>query len=313
MAVAPHAPAVVEVEGLSRRYGSGERAVQALDDVTLDVTARATGLLGANGAGKSTLMRMLLGVDRPDRGRVRVLGVDLADDPAGVRRRVGWMPEHPCLPGDLSAQEMCVLTARLRGLSRRDARRRASEVLFAVGLAEERRRPVDTYSLGMRQRATLAQTLVHGPELVVLDEPTSGLDPAGRAEMLSVVRRLSADLGVRVLLSSHVLDDVERTCDEVVVLASGRLVARRAVAGGEPRPVVLRVDGDLAAVASELVGRGVDASPSPDGGLVVGRPDDAALAVVRDVLADRGVAVLRLAPEGDALEEAVVGAMQARR
>ena len=309
----PEAPPAVLVEGLSRRYGDGERAVQALDDVTLTVSARATGLLGANGAGKSTLMRMLLGVDRPDRGRVRVLGVDLARDPAGVRRRVGWMPEHPCLPSDLSAQEMCVLTARLRGLSRRDARRRASEVLFAVGLAEERRRPVDTYSLGMRQRATLAQALVHGPELVVLDEPTSGLDPAGRAEMLTVVRRLSADLGVRVLLSSHVLDDVERTCDEVVVLAAGRVVARRAVLTGGPRPVVLRVDGDLAGVAADLSARGVDVAPSGDGGAVLARPDDATLTAVRDVVAARGVAVLRLAPEGDALEEAVVGAMESRR
>ena len=256
-------------------------------------------------------MRLALGVDRPDAGSVHVLGVDVARDPAGVRRRVGWMPEHPCLPTDLSAQDMCVLTARLRGLSRRDARRRASEVLFAVGLAEERRRPVDTYSLGMRQRATLAQALVHGPELVVLDEPTSGLDPAGRAEMLLVVRRLSAELGVRVLLSSHVLDDVERTCDEVVVLSAGRVVAQQPVTGPAARPLVLRVDGDVAAVAASLASRGVDVRPSDGGDITLVAADDAVLTTVRDVTAEAGVAVLRLAPEGDALEDAVVGAMGA--
>jgi ABC-2 type transport system ATP-binding protein len=317
MAPAPPSPTVtgmdippvaaIECVGVGKAFG----AVQALDDVTVSIGAPATGLLGANGAGKSTLMRVTLGLLAPDAGTVRVLGHDASQERAAIRRRVGYMPEHSCLPTDMSAQDLCVHIAQLRGLSHRDGRRRASEVLFAVGLEEERRRLISTYSLGMAQRTKLAQALVHGPELVVLDEPTSGLDPSGRAEMLSVVRRLSDELGIRVLVSSHVLDDIERTCDEVVVLKDGRLAAQQAVSS-RPQlgPVVLNVTGDLAQFAAALNARGVPTRPSQlNGDIRIERADAAVLDLVRDLAAERGVGVVRLVDEGNALERTVVEAM----
>ncbi|RZS90240.1 ABC-2 type transport system ATP-binding protein [Motilibacter rhizosphaerae] len=298
--------AALVCEGVTKTFES----VQALSDVTVTISAPATGLLGANGAGKSTLMKVALGLLAPDAGTVRVLGIDAATDRAAVRRRVGYMPEHDCLPTDMSAQDLCVHIAQLRGLSRRDARRRASEVLFAVGLEEERRRSIDTYSLGMRQRTKLAQALVHGPDLVVLDEPTSGLDPAGRREMLAIVRRLSRELGMAVLVSSHLLDDVESTCDEVVVLSSGRLAAQQPVESG-PRtgPVALRVTGDVGAFAGALNARGVPTWPTREGDIGITYADDRVLALVRDTAAELGVGLLRLVDEGDQLEDAVVAAM----
>ncbi|WP_432542692.1 ABC transporter ATP-binding protein [Kineococcus sp. SYSU DK002] len=304
-------PAALECLDVGKRFG----AVQALDGLTMTLDAPATGLLGANGAGKSTLLRTALGLTNPDRGSVRLLGLDSVRDRSQLRRRVGFMPEHPCLPADMSAQDVCVSLARLRGLGRRDAVRRTSEVLFAVGLEEERRRPVGTYSLGMQQRTKLAQALVHGPDLVLLDEPTSGLDPAGREEMLAIVRRLSTELGIRVIASSHVLDDIERTCDEVVVLRRGTLAAQRGVVvGHDPSgPVELRVSGDAGAFAAALEPRlsplGVRLAPTPGGDIGLSASPDAALDAVRDLATERGVGIERLVPAARGLEDVVVDAM----
>lgn len=301
----------LECLDVGKRFGT----VQALDGLTMSLTAGATGLLGANGAGKSTLLRTALGLTRPDTGTVRVLGLDAVRQRDEVRRRVGFMPEHPCLPADMSAQDVCVQLARMRGLGRRDAVRRTSEVLFAVGLEEERRRPVGSYSLGMQQRTKLAQALVHGPDLVLLDEPTSGLDPAGREEMLAIVRRLSLELGIRVIASSHVLDDIERTCDEVVVLRSGTLAAQRlVVVGHDPSGAVeLRVSGDVGAFAAALEPRvaqhGVQLAPTTTGDIGMSSSPDAALDQVRDLAAELGVGVERLVPASRGLEDLVVDAM----
>lgn len=301
-----NATAALACASVQKHFGE----VHALDDVTLEIHAPATGLLGANGAGKSTLMKVALGLLMPDSGTVRVLGLDAATQRAEVRRRVGYMPEHNCLPTDMSAQDFCVHIAQLRGLSRRDARRRASEVLFAVGLEEERRRSISTYSLGMRQRTKLAQALVHGPDLVVLDEPTSGLDPSGRREMLSIVRRLSRELGISVLVSSHVLDDIEQTCDEVVVLRAGKLAAQQKVeAAPRTGPLALRVTGDLGAFATALNSAGVPTYPTQSGDIGIATATDDVLLLVRDLAIEREVGIVRLADEGDRLEDAVVAAM----
>ena len=245
---------VIEAAGVSKRYGD----VQALDGVSVVVDAPATGLLGANGAGKSTLMKSLLGLVRPDAGTIRVLGIDAGHGSRELRVRLGYMPEHDCLPTGMTAHDMVVHLAEMRGLSRRDATLRASEVLFQVGLEEERARLIGTYSTGMKQRAKLAQALVHDPDLVVLDEPTNGLDPAGRVEMISLVRRLSRDLGIKVLLSSHVLEDVERTCDAVVVLRAGQVVAADRIEGmarSEEGTVEVRVAGDAGSPRRPADGR----------------------------------------------------------
>ena len=300
---------LIAVEGLVKRFG----AVTALDGVTLALDAPATGLLGANGAGKLTLMRLLLGLVRPDEGGVSVLGVDAARDAAEVRRRLGYMPELDCLPLEMTARDLVVHMAELRGLPRRDAVLRASEVLFQVGLEEERSRLIRTFSTGMKQRAKLAQALVHSPELVVLDEPTNGLDPSGREEMLALVRRLSSELGIAVLLSSHVLEDVTRTCDAVVVLREGRVVTAGRIdemEGLAGDGVLVRATGDLEAFAARLAARGLTARPRDGGVAVGGAPEDALLDGVRDAAAEAGIALRELRPAGPTLEDALVEALE---
>src|SRR5690242_19621686 len=300
----------IAARGLSVSYGS----VRALDDVTLDVDALAIGLLGANGAGKSTLMKVMLGLVQPGGGSVSVLGVDALERAFEIRRRVGYMPEHDCLPTAMTARDLVVHLAELRGLPRRQAVLRASETLFQVGLEEERSRLIGTFSTGMKQRAKLAQALVHAPELVVLDEPTNGLDPAGREEMLQLVRRLSSDLGIRVLLSSHVLEDVERTCDAVVLLRDGHLVsagridALRCRSRGRLR---VRVSGDAAAFRARLAAAGVQTEDGEDAlSLTVAGDGEAVLDAIRDAAEESGVGLRELLPLGATLEDALIGAME---
>lgn len=212
-------PALVETRGLTKTFG----AVRALDGLDLSLEPGAIGLVGANGAGKSTFFRILLGLSEPDAGEVRVLGQDVGRDPIAVRMQLGFMPEHDCLPTDQSAADIVATLGELGGLPPRAARQRASDVCDLVGLDEARFRPIEGYSTGMRQRTKLAQAIVGDPTLVLLDEPTAGLDPMGREQMLELVARLSS-FGISVLLATHLLEDVERTCDQVVMLDGGRLV-----------------------------------------------------------------------------------------
>ncbi len=300
------APAI-EVHGASRRFG----AVQALDGVDLVIDAPATGLLGRNGAGKSTLMKAALGLVRLDAGSVRVLGFDAGRDGDRVRRRIGYAPEHECLPPELTAADLVRHLAELRGLSRPDAIRRASEVLFAVGLEEERSRVIGSFSLGMRQRVKIAQALVHAPELIILDEPTNGLDPAQRAEMLEVIRRVSRDLGVRVLISSHILDDIRRTCDHVVVLRGGRVTLDRplAAAAGEEDSLLVETIGEAAPLVAALTQRNV-AAEAIDGTRLRARiTTPADRLAVRDAAADAGVGLRRMHPDGPSIEDELLEAI----
>ena len=213
--------ALIETLGLSKSYPGG---VQALDRLDISVDAGVIGLVGANGAGKSTLFRILLGLTRPDEGSVEVVGIDVGADPVGVRSHLGFMPEHDCLPTDQSAADVVATLGEIAGLPARAARQRASDVLDLVGLDEARFRPIEGFSTGMRQRTKLAQALVADPTLVLLDEPTAGLDPAGRHEMLELVRRLGS-FGISVVMATHLLDDVQTTCDQVIMIDAGRLVA----------------------------------------------------------------------------------------
>jgi ABC-2 type transport system ATP-binding protein len=211
---------VIRTRGLTKDYGS----VLALDDLSLDIGPGITGLVGANGAGKSTLIKVLLGLVPPSSGEATVLGLDVIGDAAAIRARVGYLPEHDCLPPDVSASDFVVHLGTMSGLPRVAARERAAEVLRHVGLAEERYRPMGGYSTGMKQRAKLAQALVHDPHLVLLDEPTNGLDPAARDDMLGLVQRVGQDFGFSVLVTSHLLGELERVSDNVVILDSGRLL-----------------------------------------------------------------------------------------
>src|SRR5471032_2702783 len=212
---------VVTLEGVTVRYGKN----RALREVTSSFAAGAVGLLGPNGAGKSTMIKALLGFIVPERGRMRVLGLDVAESPLEIRARIGYMPENDAhIPG-LTAVQFVAYCGELAGLPRSDAMQRAHEVLYYVGLGEARYRNVDTYSTGMKQRIKLAQALVHDPDLLFLDEPTNGMDPKGRDEMLELVRDLGHNKGVSLILSSHLLPDVEYTCDDVIVMDGGAVAA----------------------------------------------------------------------------------------
>ena len=210
----------MHTERLTKAYGP----VLALDGLTVDIGRGITGLVGANGAGKSTLLKILLGLVPSTSGRAEVLGHDIGVEGSAIRAAVGYLPEHDCLPPDVSASDFVVHLATMSGLPPVAARERAAEVLRHVGLAEERYRPMGGYSTGMKQKAKLAQALAHDPRLVLLDEPTNGLDPAARDEMLGLVQRIGRDFGIAVIVTSHLLGELERVSDHVVVLDGGRLL-----------------------------------------------------------------------------------------
>ena len=215
-------PWVVEARGLSKRYGR----VQALSGVSIAIGPGCTGLLGPNGAGKSTFIRLLLGLQRPDSGDALIAGLSAQREPLALRAMVGYMPEHDCLPRDANAQDFVRYMGELHGLPRRSAVQRANDTLYHVGLGESRFRPIGSFSTGMKQRVKLAQALVHDPQLMLLDEPTNGLDPAGRDEMLDLIGRIAHEMGINVLLSSHLLGDIERVADGVVIVNAGCVVVQ---------------------------------------------------------------------------------------
>ncbi|HTM34415.1 MAG TPA: ABC transporter ATP-binding protein [Vicinamibacterales bacterium] len=253
----PKAEPVVICEQLSVRYGRN----WALKDVTATFQPGAVGLLGPNGAGKSTLIKTLLGFVKPDQGRMRVLGLDVAAAPLEIRARVGYMPESDShIPG-MNAVSFVAYCGQLSGLPPADAMQRAHEVLYYVGLGEARYRNLETYSTGMKQRIKLAQAIVHDPDLLFLDEPTNGLDPKGRDEMLALIRDLAHNKRVNLILSSHLLPDVEFTCDHVVVVDKGAVAAAGPIAalkGTTGRVYELRVKGNQAGFIEVLKGEGLD-------------------------------------------------------
>ena len=209
-----------ELKGVDKRYGE----LRALKDVNLSIEPGRIGLLGPNGAGKSTLLKTLLGLVQHDVGDVRVFGMDVAREAFSVRARIGYMPEGDSVLPELTALQFTTLAAELCGLPRSEAIARSHQVLHYVGLGEARYRRLGSFSTGMRQRARLAQALVGDPKLLLLDEPTSGLDPRGREEMLALILDIPERTGASVLLSTHILPDVEKTCDQVVVLAGGEIL-----------------------------------------------------------------------------------------
>ncbi len=212
---------LIATDALTKRYANG---VTALDGLTVGVAPGIVGLVGANGAGKSTLIKILLGLLPPTSGKATVLDLDPSSAAEDVRARVGYMPEHDCLPPDLAAAEFVTHLARMSGLPKTTARERASEALRHVGLYEERYRQIGGYSTGMKQRVKLAQALVHDPDLLLLDEPTNGLDPAGRDAMLTLIHRIGTEFGISVVVCSHLLGEVERICDTLVAIEGGKLL-----------------------------------------------------------------------------------------
>jgi ABC-2 type transport system ATP-binding protein len=296
---------VVRTDGLSKDYGP----VLALDALTVEVGPGITGLVGANGAGKSTLIKILLGLVPPTGGSARVLGHDIATEGEAIRALVGYLPEHDCLPPDVSASDFVVHLAMMSGLPRVAARERAAEVLRHVGLAEERYRPMGGYSTGMKQKAKLAQALAHDPRLVFLDEPTNGLDPAARDEMLGLVQRIGRDFGIGVVVTSHLLGELERVSDHVVVLDGGRLLRASRTdefldATGSLLVEVLGDDGNRRMVEA-LVGAGLVAAPR--GTLIAVEPGAGSSAdvhdLIRDTAVDLGLGLVRLQADHRRIED----------
>jgi ABC-2 type transport system ATP-binding protein len=240
----------------------------ALSSVNGSFLGEATGLLGPNGAGKTTLLKTLMGFLVPQHGRVSAFGLDPAIDPLGVRQRIGYLPEGDCHLAGFTAAEQVAFAGELSGMPRGDAVSRAHEVLDYVALGEARYRRVDTFSTGMKQRVKLAMALVHDPELLLLDEPTNGLDPKGRDEMLALIRDVASRPGKGLVLSSHLLHDVENLCSQVIVLNQGRVVLAGALGEltGPPRHAYdLRVKGDATALLTDLKDEGCTWTQGEDG------------------------------------------------
>jgi ABC-2 type transport system ATP-binding protein len=293
---------LIRLDRLTKTYG----AVTALDGLTVEVPRGCIGVVGANGAGKTTLFRHLLGLSRPTSGTVEVVGMAVADDPIGVRSRLGYMPEHDCLPLDQSAADVVATFGELGGLPARAARQRASDVLDLVGLDEARFRPIGGFSTGMRQRAKLAQALVGDPELVLLDEPTAGLDPLGRDEMLDLVGRLKS-FGISVLMSTHLLDDVQKVCDFVLMIDAGKLVIAGHTDALLERTGVVAVDvgprGPELVDALRALGHAVEFI---EGSVELAMRDEADLDVLRDAVARLGLPLYRLSTRLTSLDDVFV-------
>jgi len=291
--------ALLSVEHLTKQY----KNVLALDDVSFTITDGITGILGENGAGKSTAIKILLGLLEPTSGSAKLLGQSASAN-VDVRGRVGYMPEHDCLPTLVSAAEFLTHMAEASGLPPTAARTRAADTLRHAGLFEERYRAIGGYSTGMKQRVKLCQALVHDPAFVFLDEPTAGLDPAGREEMLALIRKTHRDFGISVLFSSHLMADVERTCDRIIVLQGGRLVHSGDVSHftKETETVFIEVDTNRAELVTALERRGV--AVSADGsGLTIEGPDQSVYEHVRDSLVEARAPLRRMAPRRRELTE----------
>lgn len=288
------------------RKGYGETPV--LEDVTFDIGEGVTGLLGANGAGKTTLLGMLLGLHPIDSGSLLIYGLDPWTAGADVRALTGYAPEHHTLPPDLRADEFVRHVAELHGLPTPEATTRASDALWLVGLGEERFRPMGTMSTGQRQRVKLAQAIAHDPRLILLDEPTDGLDPVQRDAMLDLIRHVATDFGINVVLSSHLLDEVERICDGAVIIGEGRVLASGTLdelRGEGQTGVVALLDGPeptVAAVAGWLVAAGFAATANGRH-LGVEGDDDRVFDAVRDACVAHGVGIARLSRRRLSLED----------
>ena len=285
-------PPILEATDLTKRYGS----TLALDNVNFTVDRGITGLLGPNGAGKSTAMKLFLGLLIPTSGSATVMGEKPYEN-VMARTHLGYMPEHDCLPPALAATEFLAHMAQISGLPPSAARSRTADTLRHVGLDEEQYRSMGEYSTGMKQRVKLAQALVHDPEMVFLDEPTAGLDPVGREDMLALIRRTGREFGISIMLSTHLMGDVETTCDRIVVLEGGAVTEAGEVAGfmAESETVYIDVYGNVETLIATLLAHGLEASL--DGvSVAVQGVGDVEYDQIRDALVESGSRLRRLGP-----------------
>ena len=302
---------VVQLDRVSVRYGRSF----ALRDVSASFPPGAVGLLGPNGAGKSTMLKSLLGFVVPDQGEMRVLGRDVRHSALGIRARLGYMPESDAhIPG-MNAVSFVAYCGELAGLPRSDAMQRAHEVLYYVGLGEARYRNVETYSTGMKQRIKLAQALVHDPDLLFLDEPTNGMDPKGRDEMLELIRDIAHNKGLSLILSSHLLPDVEYTCDYVVVLDKGTVATQGPIAGLKEhggQVFELRVKGDAQSFVGVLRAAGLECHETDEDIMRVFVPDGQGADFLFQLASQQRMQVRHLRPSVPTLEDVFAHAVGER-
>jgi ABC-2 type transport system ATP-binding protein len=299
---------VIELAGLEVRLGG--RPV--LNGLTGELRGNAIGLLGPNGAGKSTLINTLLGFHTPSAGAARVFGMDSHRDRAQIRERIGYMPENDSFIGNMSGVRFVRYMAELAGLPPSVALERAHEALFFVGLGEVRYRKIGTYSLGMKQLIKLAQALAHGPRLLILDEPTNGLDPIARQRMIQTLRDIRNAGNIRLLISSHLLPDIDEICDEVMILKQGRLAAvcnieeeRRS----HRNFIEVETVGDTDALAMALRERGCECASFAGGRMKLVMPDSIGVRDLYTAAGEHGVEIRRVHRRRDSLEDIFLRAM----
>ncbi len=295
---------LIELSHLTKRYG----AVTAIENLDAIVDGSIIGLLGPNGAGKSTLLKCLLGLI-PYQGDARVLGLDSRTHGAEIRDRVGYMPEQEAFLSGMSAVELCTYAGELSGLPRTEAMQRAHAALYYAGLEEKRYQAIDGYSTGMKQRVKLAQALVHDPEILFLDEPTNGLDPRSRDEMLELILDLPARRSCAIVLSTHLLPDVERVCDHAVIMHHGRVrfvgsIDELRGARGRDAELAVEVKADAQKLADALGEAGATCKVESQVALTVTLPADATTTLVFSRARDAGLQVRSLAVRRETVEAA---------
>jgi len=283
---------LLEAKKLTKLYGT----TVALYSADFQVHEGITGLLGHNGAGKSTAIKLFLGLIQPTNGAAEVMGKK-AGESVEIRTRLGYMPEHDCLPSNPTASEFLTHMAQVSGLPPASARTRAADVLRHVGLSEERYRALGSFSTGMKQRVKLAQALVHDPTIVLLDEATSGLDPGGREEMLALIQRTGKEFGISILLSSHLMGDVERTCDRIIVLDGGHVSEVGSVSRftQETQNIIVEVDNNLNELVKIMTREGM--KTTLEGSLmVVELENEEQYDIIRDAVVEAEATLRRMVP-----------------
>jgi ABC-2 type transport system ATP-binding protein len=299
---------IIDLEDLTVDFGNQ----RVLDGISVQFSGGAMGLLGPNGAGKSTLLKTLLGFITPNAGGGKLLDLDIRTQQLLIRQKVGYMPENDChIPG-MNAVTFVAYAGQLTGMKPKDSLQRAHEILFYVGLGEARYRNVETYSTGMKQRIKLAQAMVHDPEIMFLDEPTNGLDPKGRTEMLDLIRDISASKGIHVILSSHLLPDVEWVCGEALVIDKGRRKAAGRIDDlkrGVGAMFECRVKGDAEAFLDELRALGCHCSNGDDGLLKIQMVDGLGSQSLLRVARDHHLQIRHLVPLKQSLEDVFLRAI----
>jgi ABC-2 type transport system ATP-binding protein len=293
---------IISFNNVSILYGD----VLALDNLSLNIEGGAIGLLGPNGAGKTTFIKTVLGLITPKNGSAEVFGMDVVPHKMDIRRLIGYVPENDCYITGMSGVNFVAYMGKLCGMPSKEAIQRAHEILQYIGMAEERYRNIETYSAGMKQRIKLAQALMHDPQLLLLDEPTTGMDPKGRQEMLDLIKDISSSKNINIILSSHLLPDIEYTCQDVIVLREGKLVIKgniEELKSTHKKMFEVRIKGDSEVFLSELKSINVEFWESERSFFRISCPDGINTQSLFKIAMDNGIQIRQLVQTRYSLED----------